>query len=406
MLQMGATKYKQLGGRSGNACEGRLTWTFACVCFLALLLGFAGSLAIYLPNLRLHVAGTPGSEIGFSTAFQALGIVAGAMGVIPVLSRIGTARIISGGCLLASMSIMCLGLAECSSEIALWRFVLGLGIGAAVSQLEFVVLARARPDNKTRDVSIYATFFGLGAVAASGLGVLAQGHEFGIFLAAAAGLLLNALISGLAGIREQVRAPGAGVESLQILRTIPSAFLPALVYGILEGGLISLINVYAMASGYSFADASIIATAAVAGSIIWRVPVGLFADRVGLDRVLHVSWAVIIVLLLALHVTVGMTGVALVIAFCLGGVCDVFYCAGIARLSLKIDPGELASANSIYVAICGCGEITGPVLGGFALAQLGASGFIAMFLLVSAIGLLGTIERRQIFTVSAMPRSC
>jgi MFS family permease len=96
---------------------------------IVLLAGFGGSYAIQILNLGLQQRGLSGSAIGLSTATQALGIVIAACLAVPVLNRLGSARTLALGSLIAGFALAAAALVESIEAVTIARFVCALGIG-------------------------------------------------------------------------------------------------------------------------------------------------------------------------------------------------------------------------------------------------------------------------------------
>jgi len=63
----------------------------------------------------------------------------------------------------------------------------------------------------------------------------------------------------------------------------------------------------------------------------------------------------------------------------LGGACDGFYTLGLAVMSRSVPRQQLAAGNACFVALCGAGEIAGPLLAGGGTALAGPGGLIGAF---------------------------
>ncbi|HZY23163.1 MAG TPA: hypothetical protein VFE80_12270, partial [Beijerinckiaceae bacterium] len=127
--------------RAGDAAAPR--WPAVLSLYgIVLLAGFGGSYAIQFLNLGLQQRGVSGSAIGLSTATQALGIVIAACVAVPVLNRLGSARTLALGSLIAGFALAAAALVESIEAVTMARFVCALGIGTLVTNVEYVVIAR------------------------------------------------------------------------------------------------------------------------------------------------------------------------------------------------------------------------------------------------------------------------
>src|SRR4051812_36894407 len=104
--------------RAGDAAAPR--WPAVLSLYgIVLLAGFGGSYAIQFLNLGLQQRGVSGSAIGLSTATQALGIVIAACVAVPVLNRLGSARTLALGSLIAGFALAAAALVESIEAVTL-----------------------------------------------------------------------------------------------------------------------------------------------------------------------------------------------------------------------------------------------------------------------------------------------
>lgn len=370
--------------------EGRRA-TFAALFLFSLILGFVGSLAVQLPNVRLHQLGVAGAAIGFSTALQALGIVIGAMLVVVTRARAGSAAIISLGAGVASASLLALGNPMDIAGVSAWRFAMAIGTGAVLTTAEYVLIARAPAGWRATAVAAFATFGIAGhAFAPAFIGLAGPDSERPLQIAAA-GMLVVAILPWLTGIRTRIDPHDQPLRHLRLLLQTPLLFAPALAFGVIDGGFMELMNVYLMTRDLTVSSASTIAFCGVMGALLLQVPAGFASDRLGHARMYVAVWMVIIVSVSVIHFGDGFWRLAFA-AFLLGGACDALYSIGFARLAGNVSPARLAAANGCFVATCGLGEICGPVIAGGWLHVRDGEGFTMALLLVAVIGVL--IARR------------
>src|SRR5215207_4551526 len=165
--------------------------------------------AIELLNLGLQQRGLSGSALGLSTATQALGIVIAACVAVPVLNRLGSARTLALGSLIAGFALAAAALVESIEAVTVARFVCALGIGTLVTNVEYVVIARMPVERRATAVAVYATVFAVGtALAPATIALL--GHEgMPARLLGGASFFLAALLVLSAEVRGRIDAKPA-----------------------------------------------------------------------------------------------------------------------------------------------------------------------------------------------------
>jgi MFS family permease len=349
---------------------------------IVLLAGFGGSYAIQILNLGLQQRGLSGPAIGASTAVQALGIVAAACMAVPLLNRLGSARMLALGSLLAGVALAVAALAEDFWGVTVARFVCALGIGTLVTNAEYVVVARTPADRRATAGAVYATVFALGtALAPAAIALL--GHEgTPARLLGATGFFLAALLVPLAEVRGRVDARPAPLASLRTIRLAPAAFAAALIFGALDNGLLSLIPLFAVEAGHSSADASALATAGFVGVILFQIPAGWCADRFSPQKMLIVCCAVAFLCVIGILTATATRELLFPLMVLLGGACDGFYTLGLAAMSRTVPQRQLAAGNACFVALCAAGEVMGPLLMGGGTSVAGPGGFVGAFALM------------------------
>ena len=370
------------------------------------MLGYAGNLAILALNARLSAAAVSGAAIGFSTSVQAVGIVAGALAAASLRERWGTAVSIASGLCLAAVSLAMLASCDTIVSVSLFRFFLAAGTGVALSHSEYVLVMRAASSRCAVLIAAYATFFALGTLLASAVSAHMGSLGDLPFFAGAACLLLSAGVSGAAGFRARPEAASPDVRSVRLSTLSAAALVPALAYGVFEGGLISLFNIYAFHLGYGIAASTMFVSVAIAGSLILRIPFGMVAARAGARLTLSMSWAALLLLLAGMHMFSASFAALLVLAWLLGGVCDHFYIVGLASLAASISGRQLGTGTGLFVAAAGVGEIIGPALGGIGLSFGGATGFLLAFWLFACAGFVASLRefnKRLLAAAATMP---
>ena len=389
-------------GRAGRAAS--LIATFVPICMIALVIGFAGELAILGPNFSLERGATAGWIIGSSTALQACGIVVAGPLAAYLLARIGSGQVLALAAAACFTALAGLATSEAAAAIAAFRFAFAIGLGTAVVVSQHVVLVRAPAHAKARTLAIFALFTSIGSALVPAFIHQVQGNLAPVYAAALIGLLL-AILCGTSAFRSgraQATPPG------QTWRIASRIGLPALfsglVYGVLTNGFSALLAIYAIRVGYSVADASAIVLAGLIGTCVLELPLGWLCDKYPPSRVIGACGAVVVALMLAILIMPPSWAVLVALAFLLGGLCDALYIVGLIDMS-RMRPADLATGTSCFISACGLGEIAGPVLGGSTLEVFGAQGFVAGFLAVLVAYFAAWAVSNSVFSKSARAKS-
>ena len=368
------------------AAAGWGTWRtreFPALLGAILLVGVAGNLSIHLLGIALQQRGTSAVLIGLSTALQALGIVLAACCTPWLLRRVGTARLALWGCTMAGLAFLACGAVEDVAAVTALRVAFAVGHGVVFTVAEYVLLARTAARRRSTAIAAYATAFAIGAALAPAVvGLLGPDHPAN-YLVGAGCLLGAAALVGAVRMRGRVE-PIAPASFGAIARAAPLALLAALMFGLLDNGLLSFLSLFALETGASVPDASWLAAAAFFGIVVLQLPLGWLGDRFDPGAVLLTCAVLALAVLVALPQVVGVRPALFVMAFLLGGLCDAFYVLGLAMLGRQVAPARLATANACFIACCGLGEVAGPLVAGGALGW-SPGAFLWVFVVLIAV---------------------
>lgn len=178
--------------------------------------------------------------------------------------------------------------------------------------------------------------------------------------------------------------------SLAPMYVAPVTFLAALVSGLADGALWTLITVYGIDKGMSETGALQLLAALNVGTVLLQVPIGWLADRYGAVRLLVVCG--VIGLAGALLLPIAMAGQSVLalwaLAFVWGAFLASLYTIGLVELGHRFEGAALAEANGLFVSGYSLGSFVGPLAGGVAMDQSGPDALPAAVALVCALFLV------------------
>jgi len=331
------------------------------------IVGVGLSLVIPLLALRLEAAGFAAHDNGAQIAVSGLATLIGAP-LAPALARRFGLRAMLGAAI--ALAVVSLAGFAFTSDFRLWiaiRLAFGLALTIVFVLSEFWISATAPRGQRGLVLGIYATFLALGFAIGPALLSFTGTDGFAPFV-------LAAIVMGAGGL-PVIWAGDAAAECespenpklAPIFRDAPVAVIAALLYGCIETGLIGLLPVFGLRSGFSEGWATFQLSLFALGNVVFPVPIGLIADRTGKIRLL--VWCSLIGLFGALALP-GLAGNRLVYALSLfvwGGVVGGIYTVGLAALAEKFHGQKLAAANAAYVMMYALGMMVGPPALGFGL---------------------------------------
>ncbi len=355
------------------------------------------SLGLPLLSIVLHAHGVEPGVIGLNTAVGGLGSLAAAPAAEPIARRLGAVRTMRAALATAALALLLFPLRVDPWLWALWRVLLG-GAGAVLFIVgEAAINALAPPDRRARLLALYATSFSLGFAAGPVLLAITGSEGWLPFLVAAGFLSAAALpLRGVNGVdRLLAAAPGEARPPLAVL--LRRAGLPlagVLVYGLLETSFFALLPIYLLASGRPEGRAALLLSVWIAGNILFQLPIGRLADRVGARSTLAGCAVLSAVLSLLLDPALAVGWPAWPLLLVAGGTMGAFYTLSLVLVGERFAGNELVRANAAFVASFQVGLLTGPTAVGAAMGQFGPGAF-AWPLAVASAALLPALVRRR-----------
>ncbi len=332
------------------------------VCLATAAWSFAFGLSSQLLNLDMSERGWDNSAIGWNNGIYYLGIALAAV-FVPSLMRSWGNRCSVAGMLLSASTVL---LFPWFSQPAAWfglRFANGMVGAMSLVPLETHLGQGSPPDQRSRQIAWYTVALTLGG--ALGLGAGLPLHQLGspfAFCLAAGSAVVGAMLL-MAGLPRWSEV--AESESTEP-HDVPANFLgygSGWLQGFLEGGLVAFLGLYLLSLGISHDEAGVVMGASLTGVIIFQVPVGWLADRLGRRNVLLGCYAVIAVGLLVLPLSPPGLGLTFWL-FLLGACSGALYPLGLGLLSERIPEAGLARAYSLFMALECLGSVLGPIIMG------------------------------------------
>ncbi len=377
------------------ADERRSDWaSIAAVIVGIAAFAMAQGLTYPLISLLLASRGTDETLIGLNAAAYMLGLGVStlAMSRLTALLRAGSVVVFS---LLGSAAMLVL--MALLDDLAAWfvlRFFLGFCVNTIYVVGEAWLNAAATDRVRGRVAGLYGASMAAG-FAIGPLGIPLFGTENGFAFAACAVVLafvafLFALLSRRAQVEPEAMPHGA---LLPFLRRSPMLLFVVLLFGIIDGSVISMLPIYLAGEGLSASGAALFVTVAHVGMIVSQVPLGAVLDRVN-------RWSVAGTCLLVTGIAFALFAVVPATSWLLwplaalcGSAFFGVYTAAISLLGEKYKGGELVAGSAAFAMAYAVGGSIGTPVTGAALAWEPVS---AMLLLacIGGLGGLAVLLRR------------
>jgi MFS family permease len=357
---------------AGAPADGSIDRQTATALLAAASVGFGTNLAIQLVNLGLHSRGVSAGLIGVSTMAQAVGIVLAAPLAPRAMWSFGARQTMIFGAALAAVAMT--GMAHTADFYAVTalRVFYAAGLAFVFTCSEYIVLARTAEQTRGRRAGLYASVLGIGMALGPAWITLVgssgpEAYYSGAFLCLAC---IPATARCLAGVTSPPPSwQGHGISLF--IRLAPLGFFSAFLFGFIDNGPVSLLAVSGVQKGWSDASSALLVSVVTLGSIVFQLPVGWAIDRFKPWRVFLTGALAAIVLLMTLPHVWATTALVILYVIGLGVVMEGLYTVGLADVGRRVPAAHLSAANAYLVAVCGAGEILGPLVTGIALDCLG-----------------------------------
>jgi MFS family permease len=360
-----------LASAAGARAIGSIDRQTATALLAAGSVGFGTNLAIQLINLELHSRGVSAGLIGVSTMAQAVGIVLAAPLAPRAMWYFGARATMIFGAALAAIAMICLAHAADFVTVTGLRVLYAAGLAFVFTCAEYIVLARTGEQTRGQRAGLYAAVLGIGmALGPAWLSLVGPAGPAAYYSGALLCLVcIPASALCLAGVSSPL--PSGEGYRISFLKLAPLGFFSAFLFGFIDNGPVSLLAVFGVEKGWSEAYSALLVSAVTLGAIAFQLPVGWAIDRFEPWRVFRVGLFTAAVLLVALPHVWGIAALAILCVVGLGVVMEGFYTVALADIGKRAPAAHLSAANAFLVAVCGAGEVVGPVVTGIALEFLG-----------------------------------
>lgn len=359
------------------------------------LVGVGLSLTIPLIALRMEAAGWSAQANGVSTALAGVATMFVSPATPQLARALGARGLLVGALAVSILSLI--GLALIDDTV--WWFPLRFVFSAALSILfivsEYAISALSPPARRGLWIGIYSTSLGVGFIVGPTVLSLVGPQGATPFLVAAflcfvAGAPMALYAGEIEGLADKARA-----NVFELVATAPVLMLAALVFGVVETGLMGLLPVHAVRNGYGVEAGALLVAAIALGNATFQIPLGLVADRMDKRRLLARIALVggVGALALALLTPWPLAFATLLVAW--GGLVSGVYMVALAEIGTRFSGAELAAANSGFVMLYAGGMLIGPPALGLAVDLAPRFGLFAGLSAVFALYLALALARMR-----------
>jgi MFS family permease len=362
--------------------------------------GIAFGALVPLLALLLERRGLGGTVIGLNSAMFPVAVLAVGPLLPRIIARLGTLRSMYLGIGSATVLVLLFPVFDSVSAWFVLRFLVGVatGIHWVVSETWMNRLATDR--DRGVIMGIYATVlaggFALGPLLLTVVGIDGALPFIGVAIALALSAVPLALTRRLAPVMPARPAHGLA----RFVAAAPVVMIGAVVGGLVDNALFTLLPVYGLRVGFEQATAVLLLTVFIGGNLVMQVPLGWLADRTDRRAVLLACvWVALAGTLLLPLLSPGgafaSTALLWPMLFVWGGTAFGIYTISLSLLAERFSRDSMAGANTAFVMSYETGSLSGPVLAGAAIDLAGPNGLIVSVAAVCTAFLLFSHTRRR-----------
>ncbi|THD84202.1 MFS transporter [Aliigemmobacter aestuarii] len=322
-----------------------------------------------------------------------LGFLFGSRMVPEMIRRVGHVRVFAA---LGSMiSAVLIAYAAAPDWIAwsVMRVLIGFSFSGVYIAAESWLNAASTNETRGQAMSLYLIVQMIGIIAAQAL--LNVGDPSGYILFVIPSILVSLAFTPI--LLSVSPAPSfettKRLSILSLFRASPLGCVGMFLLGGVFSAQFGMASVWGTQAGLSIRDISIFVAGIYVGGLVAQYPIGWLSDR--MDRRQLVLW------LSAFGAVVLMVPVVWNVPFMLllavgaiaGGISNPLYSLLVAYVNDYMDKSNMAAASAGLLFINGLGAITGPVITGWVMAQVGPSGFFLFMAILFAALAIYTVWR-------------
>ncbi len=358
---------------------------------------FGVTIGLTMPLLALVLEGRGYGEtlIGINSAATFVGILLLSPLASGLIRRVGLAQAMLAGLLVCAACLLLLSQLDSYGGWLVVRFVFGGAEGVLFVAAETWINAAVADRLRSRMTALYGTALALG-FAGGPLLIATTGIDGALPFVCGAALTLAGLVPLAIGWGDAPAlsgAPSRGIVAL--MRLVPVPMAAAALFGLLDGGLLSLLAVFGLAIGLDTVAAAQLITALVLGAITMQYPIAWLADRSDRRLVLAVCGVVGAAALAAVALLEARAWLLDGLLFVIGGMIGCYWILGMTLVGERFEDADLAGATVGLTIAYGIGSVAGPAFGGLAMEMWGTNGLMLALALVTGAFAVFAIARRR-----------
>jgi MFS family permease len=322
--------------------------------------GFGFSVVVPVSSVVLEELRVATPVIGLVATIMFAGFAVGGPLSGRCIRLYGIRSTVAAGLVVSGLMLVLIGV---KVWLPLWfvlRFILGVAAATAFTSAEILINRISTDANRGRNLGLYGFAFSLSMmIGPFALWLL----QFGVWLPfLLAGLFCVSMAPVVyAAIPEYKEEPEQLKIDFHFVRRIRVSMIAMVMAGFMEGGLIALIPVYALRQGFTESQTGLLLAAFMVGHGSFPPLIGILGDRIGLSRVLLITYGLGAASFSAVLCMPATMAIAVVFA-CGGAAVGALYPLAVGLLAGVLSFDELPRGNALTTFSYGMGSIFGPFI--------------------------------------------
>lgn len=313
-----------------------------------------------IPSLIKNVSEGHNLYMGLSATIMALTFSLASFPIGIWIDKTCSKNAIIFGLIVYGLSMLMFPLFNSLSSFLIIRGIEGIGWGGIWMGTETLINQLSPPKERGRNMGIYGFSIALGMGGGPMIG--AWFTKFGIVypFAICFGLTFLSLLFTIRYIKRSPIIKKPEIKSALSLFDLRVALGAAVLYGIFEASMISMFPIYLLSMSFDRYTLSMVIVSFFVGGILFQIPSGKVADKIGKERVLLIISLLLVAVLFTFSFVTSKVP-ALILGFFAGGLGGAFYPIGLSIIPDKVKPDQLGIGNANFTFMYGIGSIIGPI---------------------------------------------
>jgi MFS family permease len=359
----------------------RSTWPLLLGILLLMLgNGIQGTLL----GIRGRIEGFSTLEMSYIMSAYFIGFLFGSRATPEMIRRVGHVRVFSALGSLISAVLVLYPVAPDPWAWVVLRIIIGFCFSGIYITTESWINNTSSNETRGQALSLYMIVQMLGIIAAQGLLNTADPAEFTLFAVPSVLVSLAFMPILLSAAPAPSFERTERLSLIRLYRASPLGCVGMFLLGGVFAAQFGMASVWGSEVGLSVRNISIFVASVYVGGLVFQYPIGLASDRFG-RRPLILALAVVgavaaLVPFLSTHLWVLCAVGAIT-----GGVSNPLYSLLLAYTNDFLENREMAAASAGLIFINGVGAIGGPIVTGWAMAQVGPNGYFLFIAVLFAM---------------------